>query len=123
MPDQVKPIAMFLILEYVYKKMMEDHGRKVLVIDEAWSLLQHSSESSYVLKIVKTSRKFNLGLVIITQEVADLLNSKAGGAVLANISWTYLLRQKPAVIDSIVNSFKLNPSERNMIITAGLGEG
>jgi len=61
-----------------------------------------------------------LELVFINE---DLKNSKAGGAVLANKSWTYLLRQKPAVIDSIVNSFKLNSSERNMIITAGLGEG
>ena len=123
MPDQVKPIAMFLVLEYVYKKMMEDKERKVLVVDEAWSLLQHSSESSYVFKIVKTSRKFNLGLVIISQEVADLLGSKAGEAILANTSWTYLLRQKPAVIDAIVNAFKLNIAERNAIITAGLGEG
>ncbi|MFC2174973.1 VirB4 family type IV secretion system protein [archaeon] len=123
MPDQVKPIAMFLVLEYVYKSMMEDKERKVLVVDEAWSLLQHASESSYVFKIVKTSRKFNLGLVIISQEVADLLGSKAGEAILANTSWTYLLRQKPAVIDAIVNAFKLNVAERNAIITAGLGEG
>ncbi len=123
MPEQVKPIAMFLILEYVYKTMMKDKDRKLLVIDEAWSLLQHASESNYVFKIVKTSRKFNMGLVIITQEVKDLLTSNAGEAILANTSYAYLLRQKPAVIDTIVDKFKLNTAERNMLITSGIGEG
>ncbi len=123
MPKQVKPVMMFLILDYVYSKMKSNKERKLLVIDEAWSLLQNTGEEGYVFEVVKTCRKFNLGLLLITQDVADLLNSKAGRAVLANSSYTILLRQKPAVIDSVQDTFHLSSSEREHLLTSNVGEG
>jgi conjugal transfer ATP-binding protein TraC len=123
MPKQVKPAIMFLILDYVYAKMKKDIERKLLVIDEAWSLLSRTEDAGYIFEIVKTSRKFNLGLLLLTQDVADLLGSKAGHAVLANSAYTFLMRQKPAVIDSIVNTFQLSNNEKNKLLTAPIGEG
>jgi len=123
MPKQVKPTMMFLILDYIYSKMKEDLNRKLLVVDEAWSLLSRTRESSYIFEIVKTCRKFNLGLLLINQEVEDMLNSKAGKSVLANSSYTLLLRQKPAVIDDIQKTFNLSNNERVSLLTAMVGEG
>jgi len=123
MPKQVKPAIMFLILDYVYMKMRKDLERKILVIDEAWSLLSRTEDAGYIFEIVKTSRKFNLGLLLLTQDVADLLHSNAGHAVLANSAYTLLLRQKPAVIDNVVNTFQLSEHERNKLLTAPVGEG
>jgi hypothetical protein len=123
MPKQVKPVIMFLILDYVYMKMKETKERKLLVIDEAWSLLGHAEEASYIFEIVKTCRKFNLGLLLITQDVADLINSKAGYAVLSNSSYSLLLRQKPAIIDSVVKTFNLSIKEKEYLLTATQGKG
>jgi len=123
MPKQVKPVIMFLILDYVYMKMKETKERKLLVIDEAWSLLGQAEEASYIFEIVKTCRKFNLGLLLITQDVADLVNSKAGHAVLANSSYSLLLRQKPAVIDGVVKMFNLSNMEKDYLLTATQGKG
>jgi hypothetical protein len=123
MPKQVKPAMMFLILDYVYSKMKEDMNRKLLVVDEAWSLLSRTKESSYIFEIVKTCRKFNLGLLLINQEVEDMLNSKAGKSVLANSSYTLLLKQKPSVINNIQKTFNLSDSERLSLLTAMVGEG
>jgi hypothetical protein len=123
MPKQVKPVMMFLILDYVYTKMKHDKERKLLVIDEAWSLLARAEEEGYIFEIVKTCRKFNMGLLLITQDVADLLNGKAGRAVLANSSYTILLRQKPAVISSVEQIFHLSYAEREHLLTANVGEG
>ena len=123
MPKQVKPVVMFLILDYVYMKMKQSKERKLLVIDEAWSLLGHAEDASYIFEIVKTCRKFNMGLLLITQDVADLVNSKAGHAVLANSSYSLLLRQKPAVIDSVVRTFNLSEMERKYLLTATQGRG
>lgn len=123
MPKQVKPLVMFLILDYVYMKMKESKERKLLVIDEAWSLLGHAEEASYIFEIVKTCRKYNLGLLLITQDVADLIGSKAGHAVLANSSYSLLLRQKPSVIDSIVKTFNLSQMEKEYLLTATQGKG
>ncbi|MFH1770124.1 MAG: DUF87 domain-containing protein [archaeon] len=123
MPKQVKPLVMFLILDYVYMKMKETKQRKLLIVDEAWSLLGHAEEASYIFEIVKTCRKFNLGLLLITQDVADLVNSKAGHAVLANSSYSLLLRQKPSVIASVVKTFNLSQMEKEYLLTATQGKG
>ncbi len=123
LPKQVKPTMMFLILDYVYTKMRENIERKLLVIDEAWSLLSRTEDASYIFEIVKTCRKFNLGLFLINQEVEDMLNSKAGRSVLANSSYTLLLKQKPAVIDDIQKTFYLSNSERTSLLTSMIGEG
>ena len=123
MPKQVKPVIMFLVLDYVYMKMKDDLERKLLVIDEAWSLLGRTEEASYIFEIVKTCRKFNMGLLLINQEVEGLLSSDAGKSVLANSAYTLLMRQKPAVIDSVQNTFHLSKQERITLLTAGIGEG
>ena len=123
MPSQVKPAMMFLVLDYIYMKMKSDLKRKILLIDEAWTLLSRTEEAGYIFEIVKTCRKFNLGLLLINQEVEGLLDSKAGKSVLANSSYTVLMRQKPAVIDNICKTFHLSDSERTHVLTAGIGEG
>jgi type IV secretory pathway VirB4 component len=123
MPKQIKPLVMFLILEFVYTKMKSDKERKLLVIDEAWSLLSKTEEASYIFEIVKTCRKYNLGLLLITQDVEDLLSSRAGAAVLSNSSYTLLLRQKPSVISSLMKTFNLSSNEKDYILTAAKGRG
>jgi type IV secretory pathway VirB4 component len=123
LPKQVKPTVMFLVLEYIYKKMKNSLERKLLVIDEAWSLLSRSEDAGYILEIVKTCRKFNLGLFLINQEVENMLDSQAGRSVLANTSYTLLLRQKPAMIKSVQNIFHLSESEKVLLLTARPGEG
>ena len=123
MPSQVKPAVMFLVLDYIYMKMKEDLDKKILLIDESWTLLSRTEEAGYIFEIVKTCRKYNLGLLLINQEVEGLLDSKAGKSVLANSAYTVLMRQKPAVIDNICKTFHLSSSERTHLLTAGIGEG
>ncbi len=123
MPKQVKPVMMFLVLDYVYMKMKSTLERKFLVIDEAWSLLSRAEDASYIFEIVKTCRKFNLALFLINQEVEGMLGTEAGKSVLANSSYTILLRQKPAVIRNIKETFSLSETERAFLLTAAVGEG
>lgn len=123
LPSQVKPSLMFLVLDYVYMKMKANLDRKILLIDEAWSLLSRSEDANYIFEIVKTCRKFNMGLLLINQEVEGLLNSNAGKSVLANSAYTLLMKQKPAVIDRITKSFHLSDYEKTHLLTAGVGEG
>ncbi len=123
MPRQAKPVNMFLILDYVYMKMRKDRERKLLVIDEAWSLLSRAEDSEYIFEIVKTCRKFNLGLLLITQDVADLLVSKASSAILQNSAYKLLMRQEAAVIENVVKTFNLSQTEKEKLLTANVGEG
>jgi len=123
LPSQVKPAVMFLVLDYIYMKMKSDLDRKILLIDEAWTLLSRTEEAGYIFEIVKTCRKFNLGLLLINQEVEGLLDSRAGKSVLANSAYTILMKQKPAVIDNICRTFHLSSKERRHLLTSNIGEG
>jgi conjugal transfer ATP-binding protein TraC len=123
MPIQVKPTIMFLILDYVYMQMKTNMNNKLLIIDEAWSLLEKTEDESYIFKIVKTCRKFNLGLLLITQDVDDLLNNNAGKALLNNSEYTLLLRQKPAVMENIKATFQLSQKEVRKLLSSTQGEG
>ncbi|MDD3159988.1 MAG: ATP-binding protein [Candidatus ainarchaeum sp.] len=123
MPSQIKPVMMYLILDFVHKKMQKDKERKTLIIDEAWSLLQFAEHSKSIFELIKTARKFGLGILIITQEVQDLLESNAGKTILANTSWKYLSRQEPATINELAEKFHLNQEEQNYLLTAIPGEG
>jgi hypothetical protein len=123
LPKQVKPAIMFIVLDYVYMKMKSDLSRKILLIDESWSLLSRAEEAGYIFEIVKTCRKFNLGLLLINQEVEGLFSSPAGKSVLANSAYTLLMRQKPAVIKNICETFNLSYSEKQHLLTCSVGEG
>jgi len=123
MPSQIKPVMMYLILDFVHKKMQKDRERKTLIIDEAWSLLRFAEHSRSIFELIKTARKFGLGIVIITQEVEDLLTSPAGKTILANTAWKYLSRQEPACIMELAEKFHLNQEEQNYLLTAMPGEG
>jgi hypothetical protein len=120
-PDVGKGVIMFSVLEYVYTQMKKSKMRKILVIDEAWTVLSAGEQAEYVLKIVKTCRKFNLGLVMITQDVEDVLTSRAGRAVLTNTATKILLKQDIAVIDQIVEQFNLNTAEQRFLSIATMG--
>ncbi len=123
LPNQVQPVMMFLILDFVYTTMQQQLNRKILLIDEAWKLLSRTEDASYVFAIVKTCRKFNMGLLLINQEVEGLLESSAGKSVLANSSYTILLKQKPSVIKQLKAVFDLSDYERDYLLTANIGEG
>ncbi len=120
-PDVGKGVIMFSVLEYVYTQMKKSKTRKILVIDEAWTVLSAGEQAEYVLKIVKTCRKFNLGLILITQDVEDILTTRAGRAVLTNTATKLLLKQDVAVVDQIVDQFNLNTAEQRFLSIATMG--
>ena len=120
-PDVGKGPIMFLILEYVYNQMKKSRKRKMLVIDEAWSIFSAGEEGEYILRLVKTCRKFNLSLTMITQDVEDVLTSRAGRAVMTNTATKILLKQDTTVIDAISEKFKLNEAETRFLRIATVG--
>lgn len=123
MPAQIKPVMMYLVMDFVHKKMQTNKQRKALIIDEAWTLLRYAENAKHIYELIKTARKFGLAILIITQEAQDLLTSKAGKTILANTSWKFLSRQEPAVIEELSEKFHLNQEEQNLLLTAMPGEG
>src|SRR6185436_2703390 len=71
----------------------------------------------------RRARKYFLGLVTITQDVADFLGSDHGRTVLTNAALKLLMKQDSATIDPVVAAFQLSVEERQFLLAAGKGEG
>jgi len=96
---------------------------RILIVDEAWYLMQHPDSATFMYSIAKRARKYYLGLTTITQDVADFLRSDYGKAIVTNSSIQILLKQHPAAIDEIAKVFYLSEGEKHLLLSANVGEG
>jgi len=121
--DELRPIAMYMILDYIWTRVKKDKRRRLLIIDEAWWMMQYEDAARFVFSVAKRSRKYGLGLSVITQDVNDYLATDFGKAVLSNSSIQLLLKQSPSAIDLVQKTFALSDGERDFILSAGIGDG
>jgi type IV secretory pathway VirB4 component len=121
--DALRPIAMFIILDFIWTKVRKDVKRRLLVVDEAWHMMRYPDTAAFLWSIVKRARKYYLGLTTITQDVNDFLSMDIGKAVVTNSAMRLLLKQSPAAIDQISETFYLSQGEKQLLMSAGVGEG
>ncbi len=121
--DKLRPVAMYIILDFIWNRVKDDLKRRLLVVDEAWYLMQHKDSAEFLYSIAKRARKYYLGLTTITQDVGDFLNSEFGKAIIDNSSISVLMKQHPAAIDLVGDTFYLSEGEKRRLLSAGVGEG
>ena len=121
--DELRPIAMHIILDFVWTRVRRSLKKRLLIVDEAWYLMRYEDSASFIFGIAKRSRKYYLGLTTATQDVQDFLSSDYGRAILSNSSIQILLKQSTSEIDTVTNTFYLSDGEREMLIAAGVGQG
>ena len=121
--DTLRPIAMFIILDFIWTKVRRDVKRRILVVDEAWHMMRYEDTAQFMWSIVKRARKYYLGLTTITQDVEDFLSHDIGKAVVTNSAMRLLLKQSPAAIDKVAETFYLSRGEKQLLLAAGVGEG
>lgn len=121
--DSVKPIAIFIILDYIWTKLRRELKKRILIVDEAWYLMQYPDSASFLYGIAKRCRKYFLGLTTITQDVEDFLNTDYGKAIVTNSSIQILMKQSPAAIDRVSQVFYLSEGEKHLLLSAEIGEG
>ena len=123
MEESLKPIALFIIMRYVWNAIRSKIKKRILVVDEAWWLMQSEDGASFLFGLVKRSRKYWLGVTTITQDVEDFMKSAYGKAIITNSSLQLLLKQSSASIDVLQKSFNLTDQERELLLQAPVGEG
>lgn len=121
--DQLRPIGMYLILGYIWNKVKNELRRRILIIDEAWLLMQNEDSAKFVYSLAKRARKYYLGLSIISQDVEDMITSQYGRAVITNASLIMLLKQSPTAADRLAQVFNLTEGEKFLLLEADVGEG
>ena len=123
MEDELRPVAMYIILHYIWNLIRSEMKKRVMVIDEAWWMMQHEDAASFLHGLAKRCRKYYLGLTTVTQDVTDFLKSKYGKPILTNSSIQLLMKQSPAAIEVVKDTFSLTDQEKYMLLEAGVGEG
>ncbi|MFZ5365224.1 MAG: VirB4-like conjugal transfer ATPase, CD1110 family [Patescibacteria group bacterium] len=121
--DELRPMAIYNIVSHIWNTVRSELRRRILIIDEAWWLMQRKDSADFIYALVKRCRKYYLGVTTITQDVNDFLISTQGKAILQNSAIQFLLRQSPAAIDLVQETFQLTEGERYLLLEAGVGEG
>lgn len=120
---ELRPIAMHILLDYVWTKIKKNLKKRLLVVDEAWYLMKSPDSATFLYSIAKRARKYYLGLTTITQDVEDFLTSDYGKAIITNSAIQILMKQATAAIDKLTEVFYLSQGERHLLLAADVGEG
>jgi conjugal transfer ATP-binding protein TraC len=123
MEDELRPIAMFIIMRYVWNRVRSELKKRILVVDEAWWLMKTEDGASFLFGMAKRARKYWLGVTTITQDVNDFMRSDYGQPIVSNSSLQLLMKQSSATIDIVKKTFNLTDEERMMLLEAAVGEG
>jgi len=121
--EVLKPLAFFLILDFIWTKIKKDLRKRILIVEEAWLLMQREDSARFLYGLVKRARKYFLGITCITQDVDDFLKHPQGLAIITNAAIVILLKQVEASIDNVGKVFGLSEGEKRKLLAASRGEG
>ncbi|MET7426629.1 DUF87 domain-containing protein [Dactylosporangium sp. NPDC005555] len=137
LPDEQRAVGMLLALDAIWRTVDAPTAtagaaagaghsgvdvRRLVVVDEAWTLLREGEGARFLYRLSKAARKRRAGVAVVTQDAADLLGSDLGAAVVANAGTQVLLRQAPQAIEQVADQFALTAGEARMLLSAGRGE-
>jgi conjugal transfer ATP-binding protein TraC len=121
--DELRPVAMYIVLNFIWNKTKQDKKRRILIVDEAWQLMKYEDSANFLFSLAKRARKYNLGITTITQDVEDFMASRMGRAIVANASMQLLLKQSPTAVDVLTDVFKLTSEEQKRLSQFPVGQG
>lgn len=123
MEEELRPIAMYLILNHIWTQVRRDLRKRILVVDEAWWLMKYELGAEFLFNIAKRARKYYLGLTTISQDIPDFMATAQGKAIVTNSSMQILMKQSPAAIEVVKTTFNLTDAEKYYLLEARVGFG
>lgn len=121
--DDLRPVAMYIVLSHVWNIVRTYQKKRMLIVDEAWQLMQYDDSANFLFSLAKRARKYYLGLTTISQDVEDFMGSKMGRAIVSNSSMQLLLKQSSSAVDVLSDVFKLTEEERKRLANFPVGQG
>ncbi len=121
--ENLRPVAMYIVLDFIWNRIRRTKKKRVLVVDEAWYLIKNKDSAAYLRNFAKRARKYGMGMTTITQDVEDFLSTDEGKSIITNSSLQIILKQSTAAVDKISDTFYLTGGEKHFLLSAGIGEG
>ena len=123
MEEELRPMAMYVVMRYIWNKVRSELKKRILVVDEAWWIMQTEDGASFLYGLAKRARKYWLGVTTITQDVNDFMKSSYGQPIITNSSLQLLMKQSPATMDFVQKAFNLTEQEKYLLLESAVGEG
>jgi type IV secretory pathway VirB4 component len=121
--DELRPVAMYIVLNYIWNKTKTDLKKRILIVDEAWQLMKYEDSANFLFSVAKRARKYGLGITTVTQDVEDFMGSRMGRAIVANASMQFLMKQSTSAVDVLTDVFKLTSEEKKRLSQFPVGQG
>lgn len=121
--DELRPVAMFIVLNFIWNLIRSQMKKRILIIDEAWWMMKFETGANFLFSLVKRCRKYFLGVTTVTQDVDDFIRSPQGRPIITNSALQMLLKQSPASIETVAQTFNLTETEKQLLLEADVGEG
>ncbi len=123
MEDELKPVAMYLVLNFIWSQVRSEIRQRLLIVDEAWLIMRYEAGGLFLFNIAKRARKYYLGLTAVSQDIPDFMSSQYGKPIITNSSLQILLKQSPTTIDLVKDTFHLTDAEKFFLLEAQVGHG
>ncbi len=120
--ESLRQIMILTTANFVHAQVKRDPQKRILVIDEAWLLLQHEESARFLAGLVRRARKHYLGVTLISQQANDFLNQEYGRAIASQSSLRILMKQDTTSIKKVVQEFNLSEYEQQFLLTCDRGE-
>jgi len=121
--DVLRPIAIYVVLNFLWNRVRSEMRKRLLVVDEAWNLMQYEDSAQFLYGLIKRARKYYLGVTTITQDIDDFINSPYGRPIISNTSLQMLLKQSASSVDNLAKLFYLTEGEKYLLLNSGVGQG
>ena len=121
--EELRPIAMYILLNYVWNSVKKVLKKRILIIEEAWLLMKFKESANFMLSFAKRARKYYLGLTTITQDLDDFLKSPHGIPIITNSSIKVLFKQSTVTINQLTEALQLTDVEKNLLTQIDIGSG
>lgn len=123
MEDELRPMAMFIIMRFIWNRVRSELKKRILVVDEAWWIMKTEDGASFLFGMCKRARKYWLGVTTITQDVDDFMKSEYGKPIITNSSLQFLMKQSSATIETVQRIFNITEEEKYLLLESEVGEG
>jgi type IV secretory pathway VirB4 component len=121
--EEMRPIAMYVILDFVWTRVKRSFKKRILVVDEAWYFMKNKDSAGFLYSMAKRARKYWLGVTTISQDVEDFLANDWGKAIVSNSSIHFLMKQSSISIPVLAETFHLSQGERQTLLAVDVGQG
>ena len=120
---RLKAIVTTLLSIIYQKEAFGDREKGYIFIDEAWLFVKYPTTMALLDNLARRARKYNKGLLFITQRPFDVAATEASKTILEQSASVFLLRQKEAGVKTLKEIYNIRDEEAQELIKAEPGHG